>query len=87
MAKQTSLAARLSREAEDTARANEKENARVALQPAERGKVWVRLIRAHYDGNGKLHPAGITQLSANAVPKSAKVLTVAPVEPDAESED
>ena len=75
--KPTSLAAQLTKEDLAKRAAEAKEDAEVSSKPAPKGKVWVRLVRAHYDASGTLHLPGITQLDAEAVPKTAKVLTKA----------
>lgn len=84
--KPTSLAAQLTKD--DLAKRAEeaKEDAKVSSLAAPKGKVWVRLVRAHYDANGVLHPPGITQLDADAVPKSAKVLTKSEAQAEADEE-
>lgn len=45
-----------------------------AAAPVSEGKVRVRLLRPCYDADGVLHPAGITELDAKSVPKSAETL-------------
>lgn len=88
MAKPTSLAAQLKRDDEAEKRAQDKEDAEVASRPSIDGKVWVRLMRPHYDSENVLHEIGVTQLDADAVPKSAKLLTKAQVaEAEAEAAD
>lgn len=88
MAKTTSLAAQINKQALEQKSAENAEDARVARQPAPPGKVWVRLIRPCYDAEGVLHPAGIAALPGNAVPKSATRLTAEAAAPaDDESDD
>lgn len=79
MAKPTSLAAQLKRDDEAEKKAQEAENAEFAAKPAAEGKVWARLTRPHYDSNNVLHMPGIVLLDADAVPKSAILLTEAQV--------
>jgi hypothetical protein len=74
--KPTSLAAQLASNAAKDALASAKEDAKIAELETEDGKVWVRLQGAHYDKYGTYHQAGTTALlDADAIPKSAKVLT------------
>lgn len=87
MAKPTSLAAQLKRDDEAEKLAQAKEDLEVAQKPAAEGKVWVRLMRDHYDANNVLHLAGLAELDADAVPKSAKVLTPAQAEAAKAEED
>lgn len=91
MAKPTSLAAQLKRDDEAAKIAEAKEDAAIAAKPAAEGKVWVRLVRPHYDSEGVLHAAGVVQLDADKVPKTAKVLSkeqaVAELKADDEDED
>lgn len=89
MAKPTSLAQQLRRDDEAQKKAQAAEDAEYAAKEAADGKVWVRLTRAHYDANNVLHSPGIVQLDADAVPKSAIVLTAAQAAAakDAESDD
>jgi hypothetical protein len=75
MAKPTSLASQLKRDDEAEKIAQGKEDLEMAAHPASEGKVWVRLIRSHYDAENILHLPGITELNADAVPASAKRLT------------
>lgn len=82
MAKPTSLASQLKRDDEAAKLARDKEDIAAAGQAATPGKVWVRLERPHYDADNVLHMPGITQLFADAVPRSAKVLSA--VEAEAE---
>ena len=76
--KPTSLAAQLASNAQKEVLANAKEDAKIAEQATEDGKVWVRLQGAHYDRYGVYHSAGeLALLDIDAVPKTAKVLTKA----------
>ena len=84
--KPTSLASQLTKEDLAKRAAEAKEDAEVSSKAAPKGKVWVRLVRAHYDASGALHLPGITQLDAGAVPKSAKVLTKAEAQAEADEE-
>ena len=77
MAKPTTLAAQLRRDDEAERKAQEAENAEYAAKDIAPGKVWVRLVRPHYDSNNVLHMPGVVALDADAVPKSATVLTAA----------
>ena len=62
MSKPTSLAAQLKRDDEAEKMAQEKEDKEVSQKPAAAGKVWVRLVRDHYDSNNVLHLAGLAEL-------------------------
>ena len=73
--KPTSLAAHLKRQDDAEKIAQETEDAEVAQRPSIKGKIWVRLLRPHYDKYGVLHEIGVVALDANAVPSSAKVLS------------
>ena len=73
--KPTSLAAQLKRDDEAEKLAQDKEDQAVRQQPTEDGKVWVRLVRPHYNSEGFLMLPGVCQVDADAVPSSAKVLT------------
>lgn len=75
MAKPTSLASQLKRQDDATNLAAAKEDGEVVSRPAPKGKVWVRLIRPHYDSEGVLHMPGIASLDKGAVPESAKQLS------------
>jgi hypothetical protein len=74
MAKPTSLAAQLTRQDQEANRVSAKEDVEAAERPAPKGKVWVRLIRPHYDSEGILHMPGIVSLNEGFVPESAKRL-------------
>lgn len=87
MAKPTSLAAQLKRDDEAERLAQDKEDLALQGKVAAPGKVWVRLSRPHYDSENVLHLAGITQLDAEAVPKSAKILSKAEALEALEAED
>lgn len=82
--KPTSLAAQLTKDDLAKKAAEAKEDAEVSSKVAAKGKVWVRLVRPHYASDGTVHMPGITQLDADAVPKSAKVLTPKQVEAEEE---
>jgi len=86
MAKPTSLAAHLKRDDEATKLAAEKEDKAILGTPAEPGKVWVRLLRPHYDVNNVLHLPGVVQLEAGLVPQSARILSQAEAAVEAEDE-
>lgn len=75
MAKPTSLAAQLTRQDQEANRAFAKEDLEAAERPAPKGKVWVRLIRPHYDSDNILHMPGIVSLDEGFVPASAKRLS------------
>ena len=75
MTKPTSLAAQLKRDDEAEQLARNKEDLALQGKVAAPGKVWVRLSRHHYASENVMHPPGITQLNADAVPASAKVLS------------
>lgn len=77
MTVKTNLVNQLKRDQEAEAIAAERENLEAANRPVVSGKVWVRLVRPHFDANNVLHQPGIVQLDADAVPKTAKVLTPA----------
>ena len=87
MAKPTSLAAQLKRDDEAEKMAQEKEDKEVSARPAADGKVWVRLVRTHYDSNNVIHQPGITQLDADAVPSSAKVLSAVQAKKELDAEN
>ncbi len=71
MAKETSLSSQIARiHAEKSTADAQEERATLKNTPPE-GKVWVRLIRPHYDANGVLHREGVAALSPDAIPKSA----------------
>lgn len=78
--KPTSLAAHVAKTEAAKASAEDKEDVKLARKPAPSGKVWVRLIRPHYDAEGVYHDVGPALLNADAVPSSAKILTKGPVE-------
>ena len=73
--KPTSLTALAAKQAAERRVEAEKEDAKASRRSAPPGKVWVRLIRPHYDSEGILHRAGVTLLPEGAIPSSAKVLT------------
>lgn len=75
MSKPTSLAAQLKRDDDAEKLVQDKEDREVAQRPSADGKVWVRLLRAHYTSEGILLLPGIAELDAAAVPSSAKLLT------------
>lgn len=81
--KPTSLASLVAKQADDAAKAAEAEDATFVARKAPKGKVWVRLIRPHYDAEGFHHDIGIALLNEGAVPSSAKRLA----EPAADAED
>lgn len=82
----TSLARRASEEDKKRRLAEAQEDAIASQNVAEDGKVWVRLVRPHYDRDGVFHPEGLAQVYADEIPSSAKVLTkeemVSPPDPD-----
>jgi hypothetical protein len=74
--KPTSLAAQIAENAKKDQLAAAKEDARFAGMVTEDGRVWVRLLSAHYSADGNYYDAGsVALLDATQVPKSAKVLT------------
>ena len=75
MAKPTSMASMVANQAATKSREEAKEDEKLARRDAEDGKVWVRLIRPHYDHEGVLHREGPALLDEDKVPQSAKVLT------------
>lgn len=75
--KPTSMASMVARQADATAKAAEKEDEKLSRKVTPAGKVWVRLIRPHYDAAGVYHQIGAALLDADAVPSSAKKLTKA----------
>ena len=87
MTKPTSLAAQLKRDDEAAKKAQEEENAAFAAKEPEKGKVWVRLVRPHYDANNVLHLPGIVALNPDAIPSSAVRLTAAQVAAQKDAED
>lgn len=77
MAKPTTLANMVAKQTNDAAKADLKEDEKLARKSAPAGKVWVRLVRPHYDAEGFFHEVGAALLNSDAVPSSAKVLTQA----------
>lgn len=75
--KLTSLAAQLKRDDEAEKLAQAREDKEVSQRPTEDGKVWVRLVRPHYNSEGFLLLPGVCQVDVGAIPSSAKVLTQA----------
>ncbi len=85
--KPTSLAALAAQTAQKDALSRAAEDAKMADAPVPEGKVWVRLVNAHYDRYGVYHqPNSIAQLDADAVPRTAKVLTEREAEAELEAE-
>lgn len=87
MAKPTSLASQLKRDDEAAKLVQDKEDLAIAGKAAAPGKVWVRLLRHHYDSNNVLHAPGIVELDEGSVPQSARVLTVAEAVKAQEADD
>lgn len=75
MAKTTTLVSQLNKVEAERQAQEAAEDRELATRSVPEGKVWVRLIRPHYDANGVLHEPGVVALDPAAVPKSAKVLT------------
>ena len=78
MSKQTSLAAQIARVAGEDAAAQLKEDIDTAFKTPPPGKVWVRLLRMHYDRFGVMHMPGIVALDEGFIPDSAKRLAAVP---------
>lgn len=87
--KPTSLAAHVAKTEAAKAAAEDQEDAKLVRKAAPKGKVWVRLIRPHYDAEGIYHDVGPALLVEGKVPSSAKILTKERVEeepPEGEDE-
>ena len=78
MSKQTSLTAQINQVAGKDAAAQLKEDIDTAFKTPPPGKVWVRLIRMHYDRFGVMHMPGIVALDEGFIPDSAKRLAAVP---------
>lgn len=74
MAKPTSLAAQIARQAKEASLGEAKEDAVLEQLDVPPGKVRVRLIRPFYDSEGIYHSAGPALLDEGQVPSTAKVL-------------
>lgn len=85
MAKPTSLAAQIARQAKAISLGEAKEDAELGQLDVPPGKVRVRLTRPFYDSEGVYHVAGPALLDVGQVPSSAKVLRAGEVAPAVEA--